>query len=64
MADLASLKIGQPAHRALANNGVRSLAQLSALRRSEVAAWHGIGPKALRLLDAALAEANLTWSEE
>lgn len=54
--------IGAPATRALEGAGVRSLEDLARLTRAEVAALHGVGPKALRVLDAALAERGLAFS--
>jgi len=50
--------IGAPATRALAAVGIRSLEDLAGWDRRDLAALHGVGPKALRLLDAALAEAG------
>jgi len=53
--------IGQPALRALQVAGVTRLAQLTAWRKSDIAALHGMGPKGLRLLDEALAAAGLSF---
>jgi hypothetical protein len=59
--DLDTLpKIGAPATRALAGAGYTSLRQLAGVPRSELAKLHGFGPKALRILEAALAEHNLS----
>ena len=59
--DLDALpKIGAPATRALADAGYTSLRQLASVPRSELAKLHGMGPKALRILEAALAEHNLS----
>jgi predicted flap endonuclease-1-like 5' DNA nuclease len=52
-------KISAPATRALANAGITSLSQLAGCRRAELAALHGIGPKALSILEASLAEVGL-----
>jgi hypothetical protein len=52
-------KIGAPATRALTAAGHGSLGQLSGVRRSELAALHGVGPKALRIIEAELAEHGL-----
>lgn len=57
-------RIGAPATRALEAEGIRNLDGLVQRRRSEIAALHGVGPKALRILDAALGAAGLTWKEE
>jgi hypothetical protein len=53
--------IGAPARRALAAAGVVSLDQLSGVREAEVAALHGVGPQAMRVLGAALAERGLAF---
>ncbi len=52
-------KIGAPATRALANAGITSLRQVSEHPRAELAALHGMGPKALSILEASLAEVGL-----
>jgi hypothetical protein len=55
-------KIGAPATRALTAAGYVSLGQLAGVRRSELAALHGVGPKALRIIAAELAEHGLALS--
>jgi hypothetical protein len=52
-------KLSAPATRALANAGITSLDQLSGCSRAELAALHGMGPKALSTLGASLAEVGL-----
>jgi hypothetical protein len=52
-------KIGAPATRALASAGIASLGQLVGYSRAELAALHGVGPKALGILEASLAEVGL-----
>jgi hypothetical protein len=52
-------KIGAPATRALTAAGYGSLGQLAGARRSELAALHGVGPKALRVIATELAEHGL-----
>lgn len=60
MTELDSLpKIGAPATRALTAAGYVSLGQLAGIRRSELAALHGVGPKALRIIEAELAAHGL-----
>jgi hypothetical protein len=49
-------KIAAPATRALANAGITSLGQLDGWSRAKLAALHGVGPKALSILEASLAE--------
>jgi hypothetical protein len=46
--------IGQPALRALAGAGYTRLEQLTRAREADLLQLHGFGPKALRLLAAAL----------
>jgi predicted flap endonuclease-1-like 5' DNA nuclease len=52
-------RIGAPATRALASVGITSLAQLAGYPRRDLAALHGMGPKALGILEAHLTEAGL-----
>ncbi|WP_433086715.1 DNA-binding protein [Dactylosporangium sp. CA-052675] len=47
-------KIGAPATRALHNAGYTSLRGLDGVARAELAKLHGMGPKALGILDEAL----------
>jgi len=49
-------RIGAPATRALRNAGYTTLGQLNGVSRQELAKLHGMGPKALRIIDEALAE--------
>jgi excinuclease UvrABC nuclease subunit len=51
--------IGAPATRALVAAGYSSLSQLTTARREELAALHGVGPKALRIIDEELAKHGL-----
>ena len=55
-------KIGAPATRALQNAGYNALRDLSNLPRQELAALHGMGPKALAIIEQALAEHGLRLS--
>lgn len=50
-----------PAGRALDGAGIRDLRDLADRSRQEVARLHGMGPKALRVLDEALESARLGW---
>ena len=52
-------KIPAPATRALHGAGYTTLRQLAGVPRSELAELHGMGPKALGILDAALEEHGL-----
>lgn len=53
-------RIGAPATRALATIGVTRLEQLDGRSRAELLALHGFGPRALRVLDAALAARGIS----
>ena len=52
-------KIGAPATRALHSAGFTTLQQLANVPRQELAKLHGVGPKALTIIDQALAEHGL-----
>ena len=53
-------KVGAPATRALNNAGFTALRQLAGVPRAELAKLHGMGPKALRIIDENLAEHGLS----
>lgn len=55
--DLSALpaRIGNPARNTLAANGITRLDQLTDVTEAEVAALHGMGPKALGILRDVLA---------
>ncbi|BFU43249.1 DNA-binding protein [Krasilnikovia sp. MM14-A1004] len=52
-------KIGAPATRALTGAGYSSLRQLAGVPRAELAKLHGMGPKALGIIEAALDQHGL-----
>lgn len=52
-------KIGAPATRALNNAGFTQLRQLAGQPREELAQLHGMGPKALAIIESALNEHQL-----
>lgn len=56
-------KLPAPARRALENEGISSLFQLSKYKESEISDLHGMGPNALRILQAALASKGLSFNE-
>ncbi|HYF82351.1 MAG TPA: DNA-directed RNA polymerase subunit alpha C-terminal domain-containing protein [Clostridia bacterium] len=62
--ELANIKIGQPAHRALRGAGIETLEELTLYNEAELLALHGFGPKALRILISALAENGLSFKAE
>jgi hypothetical protein len=53
--------VGQPALRALRDAGVTRLEELAGWREADVAALHGMGPKGVRMLAAALASVGLAF---
>ena len=55
--------LGSPALRALHGAGITSLAQLEGYAAAEIAELHGVGPRAIRLLEAALKEHGLKFAE-
>jgi hypothetical protein len=60
--DIPWERLGAPARRALEGAGFRTLEQLSRVSEREVAGLHGIGPSALKVLRAALAEKGLGFA--
>lgn len=54
--------IGRPANSALMAADITSLAEVARLSRRELLAMHGVGPKAVRLLEAALDENGLSFA--
>lgn len=54
-----SVKLSKPAHRALANAGIVSFADLAQWRQADVARLHGVGPASFPELIAALAARGL-----
>lgn len=55
--------IGRPANSALLNAGITSLAEVASVGRKKLLAMHGVGPKAVRILEAAASERGLTFAE-
>jgi predicted flap endonuclease-1-like 5' DNA nuclease len=55
--------IGRPANSALLDAGVTTLAQVAAYSRRDLLALHGVGPKAVSILAAALAEHGLAIAD-
>ena len=56
--------IGRPARNALATIGVHALADVARYFRKELLTLHGFGPKAIRVLEPALAAKGLGFREE
>lgn len=57
-------EMGKTAPRELHHHGISSLAQVAKHTRKELLAIHGVGPKAIRILEEALAAKNLTFKDE
>lgn len=57
-------KLSSPARRALANAGFTRLEELTRVREQDLAKLHGMGPKALAQLKAALTERGLGFKRD
>lgn len=55
MSDFDLPNIGAPATRALASIGITRLEQIGDRSETELLALHGVGPRAIRILNEALA---------
>jgi hypothetical protein len=55
--------IGRPANSALLEAGITTLTQVATHSRRELLAMHGVGPKAVTILEAALADRGLGFAE-
>ena len=55
--------LAAPVQRALAGDGIQSLEQLSEISEAEIKSLHGIGPDALKQLQAALRAKGLSFTE-
>ena len=56
-------RIGTPASRGLGAAGITALRQLAGVPREDLAKLHGVGPKALNIIEAALKEHGLGLKE-
>jgi len=56
-------QIGAPATRALAAQGITRLADLTHHRSEDLLALHGVGPRAIRILTAALSEQGMSFAD-
>lgn len=57
-------RIGRPANGALLAQGFTSLAAVAAFGSQPLLDLHGVGPKAIRILSAALEERDIKWLKE
>ena len=56
-------QIGAPATRALAAQGITRLDDLTHHRSEDLLALHGVGPRAIRMLAAALGEQGMSFAD-
>lgn len=56
-------KIGQPASKALQHEGITCLEDITHFSRSYLLSLHGVGPKAIALLDESLHQHNLHFND-
>jgi len=56
-------QIGAPATRALAAQGITRLADLTHHRSEDLLALHGVGPRAIRILTAALGDQGMSFAD-
>ncbi|WP_050180484.1 RNA polymerase alpha subunit C-terminal domain-containing protein [Domibacillus robiginosus] len=57
-------RLGAPAKRALENNGITTLEQLSKFTEKEILQLHGMGPSSLPKLRVALEEEGLSFRNQ
>ncbi|MDF2541563.1 MAG: hypothetical protein K0S47_1281 [Herbinix sp.] len=58
--DITTIKMGQPAHRALKGAGITTLEQVTQFTEKELLALHGFGPKALNIIKTILTKHGLS----
>lgn len=56
-------RIGAPATRALNASGYDSLEDLDGVSRAALLALHGVGPRAIRILDEAMSDGPFTLTD-
>ena len=61
--ELKSIKIGQPAQRALEVIGITTLIQLCDYTEKELLAIHGVGPKSVRIIKESLLNEGFSFKE-
>lgn len=60
---ITELKIGEPAQRALALFGIVHLEDCSRYTKNELLTLHGVGPKAIRIIEENLNQLNLSYKK-
>jgi hypothetical protein len=61
--ELKTIKIGKPAQRALELAGINSFLQLCDYSKEEILAFHGVGPKAVGILDEILIKEGYSFKK-
>lgn len=56
-------RIGRPANSALLSENLTTLADVAAYGRSRLARLHGVGPKAIRILESAFDERGIEFTD-
>jgi predicted RecB family nuclease len=56
--------LGAPARRALENNGIKTVKQLSEFTKADILKLHGMGPASMPKLQAALAAEGLSFKNK
>jgi hypothetical protein len=58
------IRIGRPALMALAGEGITSLEQLTKMTKSALARMHGVGPKAIAILEEEMKAHGHSFAKE
>lgn len=61
---LSDLKIGEPARRALSLIGIETLEKCADYTKKELLDLHGVGPKAIRIIEEELHKQNLSYKNK
>ena len=61
--ELKTIKIGEPAQIALEAAGIETFMQLCDYSQKEILALHGVGPKAVRILNEVLVKEGLSFKK-
>ena len=61
--ELKTIRIGEPAQRALEAVGIDTFIQLCDHSEKEILALHGVGPKAVRILKELLVKEGLSFKK-
>jgi DNA-directed RNA polymerase alpha subunit len=62
--DVLLTRLAQPAQRAIQNEGITSIEQITKYSEKEFAKLHGIGKNAMNIIKETLNENGLTFSEK